>query len=332
MSDPETPEDIDFVHHPHDAFFKTVFSEPDYAADFFRQRLPPAVAAEMDWPSLRVLPKSFVKTSLEQVHADLLFSCTMAGRPALLYLLLEHQSTVDPLMRLRLLAYVLEILNTHAREHGLPLPVVYPYVLNQGPEIWSVSTEFIDMFELPARLEADLLPNIPKFRHGLLDLASVAVQTDASHTGIGIVLQFMKWARLRDTHAMCNSLLTWAQSMPDGLLKTSLLYALHCDTTLDASEILEILASSDTTREQAMTAAQQLIAKGEARGEALGEARGEARGKAEGLWIGRLQTLQELMGLPVDALEDFAGMSIAGIEARYHALHGEYTAKFKGTR
>ena len=139
MAEPDNPHDLDFAAHPHDAYFKTVFSEPAHAAAFFQRQLPAPVSAAMDWAGLQVLPGSFVKTSLEQVHADLLFSVNLAGRPTLLYLLLEHQSSVDPLMPLRMLDYVTEILLGHARDIGLPLPVVFPFVLHQGPEQWTVS-------------------------------------------------------------------------------------------------------------------------------------------------------------------------------------------------
>lgn len=67
-------ESLNPAAHTNDGFFKAIFSQPEYAIAFFRSHLPPAIAAETDWTSLVVLPGSFVKTSLQQVHADLLFS------------------------------------------------------------------------------------------------------------------------------------------------------------------------------------------------------------------------------------------------------------------
>ena len=65
---------LDLSSSPHDAFFKSVFSEPEYAVGLFRKHLPPAITAAADWDGLQVLPGSFVKSRLSQVHSDLLFS------------------------------------------------------------------------------------------------------------------------------------------------------------------------------------------------------------------------------------------------------------------
>ena len=70
--------------HTHDGFFKAVFSQPEHATAFFKSHLPPEVVSRIDWPSLVPLPGSFIKSSLQQVHADLLFSVRMGRRETLL--------------------------------------------------------------------------------------------------------------------------------------------------------------------------------------------------------------------------------------------------------
>ncbi len=70
--------------HTNDGFFKAVFSQPEHATAFFKSHLPPAIAEKIDWPSLVVLPGSFVKSSLQQVHSDLLFSVRIGERETLL--------------------------------------------------------------------------------------------------------------------------------------------------------------------------------------------------------------------------------------------------------
>ncbi|NQW99758.1 Rpn family recombination-promoting nuclease/putative transposase, partial [bacterium] len=158
MDSPYTP-----ATHPNDGFFKAVFSQPEHATAFFKSHLPSAIAERIDWTSLTVLPGSFVKTSLQQVHSDLLFSVRIGGRATLLYLLFEHQSTPDPAMPLRLLGYMMEIFARHHKEQGLPLPPVLPFVFHQGPEAWNVTTAFEDLFALPDELASELLPYLPKF-------------------------------------------------------------------------------------------------------------------------------------------------------------------------
>jgi hypothetical protein len=47
--------------HAHDGFFKAVFSQPEHATAFFKSHLPPEVVSRIDWPSLVLLPGSFIK-------------------------------------------------------------------------------------------------------------------------------------------------------------------------------------------------------------------------------------------------------------------------------
>ncbi len=181
--------------HTNDGFFKAVFSQPENATAFFKSHLPPTIAGRIDWQSLVVLPGSFVKSTLQQVHSDLLFSVRIGQRETLLYLLFEHQSTPDPTMPLRLLSYVTEIFTQHQKAHGLPLLPVLPLVLHQGPETWTASTAFEDLFDLPHELAADLLPFLPKFHHALLDLTRFDPEAGDSDTRLQVVLQLMKLAR-----------------------------------------------------------------------------------------------------------------------------------------
>src|SRR5690606_8930501 len=92
---------------PHDALFKYVFSQPEHAASELRAVFPPALAARLDWASLTLQPSSFVDERLKGRQADLLFSVECDGQPAYVYVLLEHQSTSDPIMAFRMLRYVM---------------------------------------------------------------------------------------------------------------------------------------------------------------------------------------------------------------------------------
>lgn len=174
-----------------DGFFKAVFSQPEHATAFFKSHLPPAIAAKADWDSLKVLPGSFVKSSLQQVHSDLLFSVRIGGCEALPYLLFEYQSSPDPTMPLRVLGYATEIYTKHHKAHGFPLPPVLPFIFHQGPESWNVSTAFEDLFELPDELADELLPFLPKFHHTLLDLTRFDPDTGEDDTRLRVVLQLM---------------------------------------------------------------------------------------------------------------------------------------------
>ena len=316
--------------HTNDGFFKAIFSQPEHATAFFKSHLPSAIAAKVDWSSLVLIPGSFVKSSLQQVHSDLLFSVQIEGRETFLYLLFEHQSTPEPAMRLRLLGYTMEILIKHHKRHGLPLPPVLPFVFHQGPESWNVSTAFEDLFELPDGLAEDLLPFLPKFHHALLDLSRSDPATEEGDTRLRVVLQLMKLARQKELLRFFQWLAAFsANELPDNLLSLMLLYALHADSDLDAEKIYHSLSTNPELERNTMSVAEKLIAQGRLEGRLEARNEGRAEGQEKGLWIGKIQTLEEFLNQPVSPREALAAIDLTGLEARYRELHRAYELRFK---
>ena len=65
--------------HAHDRLFRAGLSNPAAAAAFLIDRLPPEVAARIDWTTLKLEPGSFVDPDLRLSESDLLFSAEAAG-------------------------------------------------------------------------------------------------------------------------------------------------------------------------------------------------------------------------------------------------------------
>jgi len=103
---------------PHDLFARYTFGHPERAAAELRAVLPPHVVSQVDWPSLQRQPGSVVDPELRETESDLLFSARLrGGQQPLLYILLEHQSSVDPWMALRMLRYVVRQVERWRQEH-----------------------------------------------------------------------------------------------------------------------------------------------------------------------------------------------------------------------
>ncbi len=322
----ENTEDPIRVGYPNDAFFKDVFSQPEYAVAFFQDHLPAALAAKVDWPSLNVLPSSFVKSSLQQIHSDLLFSVKISGQESLLYLLFEHQSSVDPAMSLRLLGYMTEILTRHHETHGFPLPAVLPFVLHQGPKPWQVSTAFEDLFDLPEEAAGDLLPFLPKFRHALLDLTQFDPTTEIGNAIIRNVLNLMREVRKRKVERFFGSFAsTIAEEFPDTLLAKMLHYALFSDSNLDVEEIYHTLSTNPELQKKVMSVAEKLLAQGELKGRQEGELKGELKGE----WYGKIQTLEEFLEKEITSKSVLKELTLEQLVERYQSLHQAYEVRFK---
>ena len=167
-ADPSPP-----VSQRHDKYFYSVFSDPENAAGLLRSCLPQELARTLQWSSLTLRPGRFVSDDWRGREADLLFSVervdsgTDAGLPVLVYVLLEHQSTPDLWIRLRLLNYCLMIWMQWHREHEQEerLPLILPVVFYQGARPWRFPRQFA---ELIAGAESGW-GWVPRFEHLLID-------------------------------------------------------------------------------------------------------------------------------------------------------------------
>ena len=306
----EEVSDDELASQPHDAFFKEVFSDIERATGFFQEHLPAPLAAHIDWPTLTLIKGSFVRDNLQQLHSDLLFNARALGRDMLLHFLFEHQTTVDPGLRLRLHGYKNEIWRRHMENHGLPLPPIIPVVLHQGPDRWHVSTRFEDLFDLPSPLADLCAPYLPKYEHLLLDLTQYEPASEEKHEINRLLLECMKQARAKKVLEFLLWMTTQRPRTVDDLVRLCMLYLWNTDRGLDPEAIKSHLPES-YAKEQIMTIAAKINAEGQAQG--------------------RLKLLQELMGLPVSSDEDLAGIDLPELQRRFQLLQQQYAAQFKGS-
>ena len=157
------------IHQPHDRLFRAVFSDAGEAASLLQAALPDTVRNSFDWRTLILVEGTFIDEDLRESQSDLLYEVEHVdtGLPVSMYLLLEHQSSPDPWMRLRLLRYCCRIWEADRRNdpNRRELRPIVPVVFYQGTHGWNHSTEFADLFPEAVRS----LPWIPRFAHELLD-------------------------------------------------------------------------------------------------------------------------------------------------------------------
>ena len=259
--------------NPHDMLFKETFSNIENAVVELRAALPSSLFERLDLASLEVVPGSFVDEDLSAVHSDLLYRVQLAGRPALVYVLLEHQSTVDTLMPLRLLGYLVRILERHAREADtvLPLPVVIPVVLHHSSTGWTAPTSLLPLFDVDA-LGPDVARLVPDF-HFILDDISRASDTELmarTAQDARKIASLVLWA-LRDSRTvkrLFSSLPVWAPlfgdvGIPPESLRLLMSYLLQVVEELSAETLIgTIVQHATASKEAIMTVAEQLRQQG----------------------------------------------------------------------
>ncbi|WP_224370589.1 Rpn family recombination-promoting nuclease/putative transposase [Hyalangium versicolor] len=200
---------------PHDLFVRFTFENPERAEAELRAALPPNIVAQVDWSSLRRESGSVIDPELRETETDLLFSARLAGgQPLLVYLLLEHQSSVDRWMALRMLRYVVRHLENWRKSHpgSVLLPVVIPLVLYHGPDgSWSAPRRVEELFDVPGEESQQGLWRsfAPHFEYRVDDLTVERAEALMSRPGSPLVRLALLALRYGRSKELAEQLSSW---------------------------------------------------------------------------------------------------------------------------
>ena len=297
---------------PHDLFARYTFGHPERAAAELRAVLPAHVVSEVDWSSLRREPGSVVDPELRETESDLLFTARLhTGHPLLLYVLLEHQSSVDRWMALRMLRYVVRQVERWRKEHPKSelLPIIIPLVMYHGPDgAWTAPRRVEDLFDLPEG-EAERerwRALVPRFEYLLDDLT--AEREAALSARPGPPLARLAWLVLRygRTGELARKLPDWValfaqlQAGPEGAehLVVVIRYLLWTEDKAvhtAARRVLHSLVDEQRAEELMGTWAEEMIEQGLQRGRVEGLAQGREEGLQQGLIRGRAEGILRIL-------------------------------------
>ncbi|MCY1077010.1 Rpn family recombination-promoting nuclease/putative transposase [Archangium lansingense] len=301
---------------PHDLFARFTFGHPERAAAELRAALPPHVVSEVDWSSLRREPGSVVDPELRETESDLLFTARLrGGQSLLLYVLLEHQSSVDRWMALRMLRYVVRQVEHWREKHPerTVLPVIIPLVMYHGPDgVWSAPRRVEELFDLPGEdaQRERWRALVPRFEYLLDDLT--AERAEALMARPGPPLAQLAWLVLR--YGRTGEL---AHRLPDWTALFAQVHAAPDGTESLVVVIRYLLLIGDRSIRRAagqvlhsVMDAQQAEELMRGRGETLIE-RGHRRGLEQGRLQGRAESIIQIL--------EARGMDVSD-EARQHIL------------
>ncbi len=167
----------DLPHDFADRMMRETLSQPANLRELVG-RVIPDLAPQLDFPKMKPVPRTFLLDDYRERESDLLFEIPFLeapGRlPLLLCLLLEHQSSVDDVMPLRLLLYAVlywerqwrQWASDHQRGQRLRLTPVVPILFYTGNQPWDGSRSLADLFEADRSIQAF----VPQWPTWLCDL------------------------------------------------------------------------------------------------------------------------------------------------------------------
>ncbi len=188
----------------HDRTFKSAMADIRVARDFFEHHLPKPIQALMDLKTLKLSPNTYVDEQLNETSSDVLYQVNMDKNIGFLYLLCEHQSSVDPLMAYRLWSYVIRIWGDWLKQTGSKtLPFVFPLVFYHGREAYNAPRSLCELIQAPIDIVEDTL--FKSFH--LIDTHDIEDEELREQHWVGVLSFFFKHVFDRDIWPMVQTVI-----------------------------------------------------------------------------------------------------------------------------
>lgn len=289
---------------PHDAYIKKYLQDPRAARDFFQIHLGEQVCKLIDFETLVLTNKSFVKANSTQIHSDMVFRFHSKEQHAgYLYVLLEHMSTPSRELPLRLIEYVLELLKSHLVEQRKDMkkektwPVIIPMIFYNGRQ-----SPYPYQTKAPqCTWDPELAKEVGMFDGGrLVDVTIMNDKSIEDHKTIALMEKCMKYCWARNLLKKLRDHLEANMKLDEYFLHISLEYILEeVDEAKISEEEVLALFEKKLKREAIMTIAEKI--------EQRGVEAGRKEGRQETLFATAKRMIQD--GLGLDMVIKYTGLS-----------------------
>lgn len=191
----------------HDPLARKFLTEVSVAKDFLKVHLAPEIYDKCDIDSLTIESGSYIEEDLKVHCSDVVYKLNLKenGGCAYIYTLIEHQSSPDELMPLRILRYQLAIIQQHLDKHkdAAVLPIVAPMVFYNGTK--SPYPYKCDIAELFANQDIYKTVQLGKFH--LIDLTTIEPSEIMKHGKIATLEMLAKLIWVRDFNAVKETII-----------------------------------------------------------------------------------------------------------------------------
>ena len=260
---------------PHDRFTRAMMTNKRVIEEFWTLQLSDDIKSLIDLSTIAPQKESFVDDKLRLNIADLLYSVNLKREPGTdepetgyIYLLLEHQSTSDPLMPYRLVKYMIGIIDHHLKHKGgRTLPFIFPMVLYTGSRPYRHSMDFFDLFE--AHKERARQVWLHPFK--LIDLTQISDDELRRHDWYGTMALLLKHIHDRDILPLLRHRLEVMRKIEkageSGYLYTVLSYVMEAAEVSSHEAFVETFKQLESLdKDKIMTMAEQFRQEGRQEG------------------------------------------------------------------
>ena len=135
------------IKNLYDLGYKFLLSNRNIMTKFLKYFIHEKIINDFDFSTLKLEKTSFIDETLKEKESDIIYKVKYKNQDVYIYILLEHQSSVDKEMPLRFMEYIIRIYRQLYRNKKVrdKYPNVFPILLYNGEAKWSVSTKLEEL-------------------------------------------------------------------------------------------------------------------------------------------------------------------------------------------
>jgi len=232
------------IKNHHDRYFRGSMANPTVVREFLEQHLPANVRDFIDLSDFHLCPQSFVEKDLKNKISDVIVEAKLQHceqSDCLVYILIEHQRKPERFMPLRLLRYMVNVLEYYHQQHkDRKLPFIYPMVFYNGKAEYPYSLDLRDLIAAPISLINDVYAR----PFHLVDLNSISDELIREHAWLGMMEFLMKHRPAQQFQYFLQGVVDIVQKLdkrPDAdqaLIDMSLNYLVYVTKAVDFEDLL----------------------------------------------------------------------------------------------
>ena len=264
--------------NPHDAFIRSLLTDPERAHDFLRDHLPNNIAGQLVDEPPQILDGNFVDQALASSQSDILMKVNLkTGGEAFCYVLMEAKSTPEPGLPLQLATYMVRVWRRYAGDNHQKLrnlPPIIPLVIYTSQRAWNVPAGLAEMIAAPDKKLAFL----PGERYILRNLRTMPLDKLSRNPALRAGFITLRKQALENLAAIAQALpensILWCQIL-EYVVRT------YDDVEIDGLKAALLQQGHKKLEALVGTIAETLLEQGTERGFAKGKAEGKAEGQAD---------------------------------------------------
>ena len=311
------------INNPHDKYVRALMQDPKIAAEFFAEYADEDLKQHIDLTAIELQNTSFITDDLKEYFSDLVYKCPyfadaanqhQADQPARMILLVEHQSTLDRYIPVRVFHYLFNFLNQELRllksqqSQQDKLPPFYALIFYNGKQsLDDFSSKLTDCFDDPLGIVSKML-NEPIKVINVNDLSDQPLNEQPSYeqakneqSVIDIISDSLKYTGRKDVINTLEQLLPKLHAREKGysldISKLMIQYLLSVGGSIKLKKIKQLKQFIDEiSREMGdkfMTIAEQLQEVGFKKGIIKGREEGMEEGIEKGIKKGREEGIEK---------------------------------------